>query len=98
MRRHKKDVKNEGWSGYMYENTGEQTKCRAKSAAFCTKTHPLHGKCNNGAALWAENARNRQNSGKNGGLKTCLTNANGAALQHADEKSGTRDLRYGIRD
>src|SRR5579862_1131849 len=38
-----KDVKNEGRSDYVYENTERATKCHAKNAAFCTKMHPLRG-------------------------------------------------------
>src|SRR5579862_8037588 len=38
-----KDVKNEGRSDYVYENTARATKCHAKNAAFYTKMHPLRG-------------------------------------------------------
>ena len=36
-----RDVKNEGTSGDVYENTGDGTKCIPINPAFCTKMHPL---------------------------------------------------------
>jgi hypothetical protein len=37
-----RDVRNEGRSGYVHENTGEGTKCTPKKRPFYTKMHPLH--------------------------------------------------------
>jgi hypothetical protein len=36
-----RDVKNEGTSGDVYENTGEGTKCTPLNSAFCTKMQAL---------------------------------------------------------
>jgi hypothetical protein len=36
-----KDVKNEGRSGYMYENKRRLTKCQPKCRAFCAQLTPL---------------------------------------------------------
>jgi hypothetical protein len=36
-----RDVKNEGRSGYVYENTGNDDKMASYKTGFCTKMHPL---------------------------------------------------------
>ena len=36
-----RDVKNEGRSGYVYENTGNDDKMSSYKTGFCTKMHPL---------------------------------------------------------
>jgi hypothetical protein len=37
-----KDVKNEGRSGYVYENTGDDDKMSGELPVFYTKKHPIH--------------------------------------------------------
>ena len=37
-----RDVKNEGRSGYVYENTGDDDKMSGENTGFYMKMHPFH--------------------------------------------------------
>ena len=53
----RRDVKNEGRSGDVYENTREWTKCQGIIRAFCRKNRSFATKDGNRSGLWAENTR-----------------------------------------
>jgi len=52
-----RDVKNEDRPGYVYENTGESTKCLAKNTAFCTKMRQLSDNRQESGGLIGRNAQ-----------------------------------------
>jgi len=51
-----RDVKNEGRSGYVYENTGNDDKMSGGKTGFYTKMHLLREDQQESAGFWAENA------------------------------------------
>jgi hypothetical protein len=51
-----RDVKNEGRSGYVYENTGNDDKMSSYKTGFYTKMHPLRDNRHPSVGLLAENA------------------------------------------
>jgi hypothetical protein len=53
-----RDVKNEDRTGYMYENTGELTKCDAQNAAFYTKIRRLRANRQHSVGLMGRKFKN----------------------------------------
>jgi hypothetical protein len=51
-----KDVKNEGRSGYVHENTGNDDKMSGYKTGFCTKMHPWRKNRQQSVGILAENA------------------------------------------
>jgi hypothetical protein len=51
-----RDVKNEGRSGYVYENTGNDDKMSGYKTGFCTKMHPRRENRQRSVGILAENA------------------------------------------
>jgi len=51
-----RDVKNEGRSGYVHENTGNDDKMSGYKTGFCTKMHPWRKNRQQSVGILAENA------------------------------------------